>query len=63
MRGIVAHFEAIAAVTDKPIVVYNIPQRVVINLDPDTLTELAEIPNVQYVKQATTDLDQARRIV
>jgi 4-hydroxy-tetrahydrodipicolinate synthase len=63
VRGIVAHFEAIAAVTDKPIVVYNIPQRVVINLEPDTLVELAEIPNVQYVKQATPDLDQARRIV
>ena len=63
MRGIVAHFEAIATVTDKPIVVYNIPQRVVINLEPDTLAELAEIPNVQYVKQATTDLDQARRVV
>jgi 4-hydroxy-tetrahydrodipicolinate synthase len=63
VRGIVAHFEAIAAVTDKPIVVYNIPQRVVINLEPDTLAELAEIPNVQYVKQATTDLDQARRVV
>jgi 4-hydroxy-tetrahydrodipicolinate synthase len=61
--GIVAHFEAIATVTDKPIVVYNIPQRVVINLEPDTLAELAEIPNVQYVKQATTDLDQARRVV
>jgi len=63
VRGIVAHFEAIAAVSDKPIVVYNIPQRVVINLEPDTLVELAEIPNVQYVKQATPDLDQARRIV
>jgi 4-hydroxy-tetrahydrodipicolinate synthase len=63
VRGVIAHFEAIAAVTDKPIVVYNIPQRVVINLEPDTLVELAEIPNVQYVKQATPDLDQARRIV
>jgi 4-hydroxy-tetrahydrodipicolinate synthase len=63
VRGIVAHFEAIATVTDKPIVVYNIPQRVVVNLEPDTLAELAEIPNVQYVKQATTDLDQARRVV
>jgi 4-hydroxy-tetrahydrodipicolinate synthase len=63
VRGIVAHFEAIAAVTDKPIVVYNIPQRVVINLEPETLTDLAEIPNVQYVKQATPDIDQARRIV
>lgn len=63
VRGIVAHFEAIAAETDKPIIAYNIPQRVVLNLEPETLAQLAEIPNVQYVKQATTDLDQARRIV
>jgi 4-hydroxy-tetrahydrodipicolinate synthase len=63
VRGIVAHFEAIAAVTDRPIVAYNIPQRVVLNLEPETLNELARIPNVQYVKQATTDLEQARRIV
>jgi 4-hydroxy-tetrahydrodipicolinate synthase len=63
VRGIVAHFEAIAAVTDKPIVAYNIPQRVVLNLEPETLIELAEIPNVQYVKQATPDLEQAKRIV
>jgi 4-hydroxy-tetrahydrodipicolinate synthase len=63
VRGIVAHFEAIAAETDKPIVAYNIPQRVVLNLEPEALAQLAEIPNVQYVKQATTDIDQARRIV
>jgi 4-hydroxy-tetrahydrodipicolinate synthase len=62
-QGIVAHYEAIAAVTDKPIVVYNIPQRVVVNLDPDLLIELDAIPNVQYVKQATPHMDQARRIV
>lgn len=63
VRGIVAHFEAIAAETDKPIVAYNIPQRVVLNLEPEALAQLAEIPNVQYVKQATTEIDQARRIV
>jgi 4-hydroxy-tetrahydrodipicolinate synthase len=62
-RAIVAHFSAIAEVTDKPIVVYNIPQRVVVNIEPETLVELGRIPNVQYVKQATPDLDQARRIV
>ena len=62
-RGIVAHFEAIAEATDKPIVAYNIPQRVVLNLEPETLAELARIPNVTAVKQATTDLEQARRIV
>jgi 4-hydroxy-tetrahydrodipicolinate synthase len=62
-RGIVAHFAAIAQATDKPIIAYNIPQRVVLNLEPETLAELAEIPNVQAVKQATADLEQARRVV
>ena len=38
-RGIVEHFKAIAAVTDKPIVVYNIPSRVVINIEPATITQ------------------------
>ena len=62
-RGIVAHFRAIADVTDRPIVVYNIPQRVVVNIEPETMIELAAIPNVRAVKQATTDLEQARRIL
>ena len=61
--GIVAHFEAIAEATDKPIVVYNIPSRVVLNLEPETIARLGEIPNVTAVKQANDDLDQARRIV
>ena len=62
-RGIVAHFAAIAAETDKPVLVYNIPSRVVINLEPETIAELARIPNVTAVKQAHADLEQARRIV
>jgi 4-hydroxy-tetrahydrodipicolinate synthase len=62
-RGIVAHFAAIAAVTDKPIVAYNIPSRVVLTLEPETIAELARIPNVTAVKQAFDDLGHARRIV
>jgi 4-hydroxy-tetrahydrodipicolinate synthase len=62
-RAIVAHFRAIAEATDKLIVVYNIPSRVVVNIEPETIAELAEIPNVAAVKQANADLDQARRIV
>src|SRR3954454_17627901 len=62
-RGIVAHFRAIAEATDKPIVVYNIPGRVVVNIEPETIAELAEIPSVRAVKQAHDDLEQARRIV
>jgi 4-hydroxy-tetrahydrodipicolinate synthase len=62
-RGIVEHFRAIADVSDKPIIAYNIPGRVVINIEPETIVELADIPTVRAVKQANDDLAQARRIV
>jgi 4-hydroxy-tetrahydrodipicolinate synthase len=62
--GIVAHFKTIAEAADgRPVMVYNIPSRVVINLPPDLLIELGRIDNVTAVKQATADLDQARRVV
>jgi 4-hydroxy-tetrahydrodipicolinate synthase len=63
VRGIVEHFRAIADVSDKPVIVYNIPGRVVLNLEPETIVELADIPTVRAVKQANDDLAQARRIV
>jgi 4-hydroxy-tetrahydrodipicolinate synthase len=55
--GLRAHFEAVAeAAGPVPIVLYNIPSRTVINLDPDFLAELArDIPNVVAVKQANND--------
>ena len=62
-RGIVEHFKAVAAATDLPVVVYNIPGRCVINIEPATMTELAQIENVKAVKQSNDDLDQARHIV
>ena len=62
-RGIVEHVKAIASVTDKPIVYYNIPARVVNLVSVETLAELAAIPNVTAVKQAWDDLEDARRIV
>jgi 4-hydroxy-tetrahydrodipicolinate synthase len=61
-RGIVAHFAAIAAATELPIVVYNIPSRVVRNIEPGTIEQLAAIPTIHAVKQANADLDQARQI-
>jgi 4-hydroxy-tetrahydrodipicolinate synthase len=63
VRGIVRHFEEIAAVTDRPLVVYNIPARVVLNLETDAIARLAEIPTVRAVKQANPDLEEARAIV
>jgi len=63
VRGIVEHFKTIAGVSDRPIVVYNIPGRVVLNLETEAIAQLAEIPTVRAVKQANPDLEQARRIV
>jgi 4-hydroxy-tetrahydrodipicolinate synthase len=62
-RGIVEHFKRIAAESDKPIVAYNIPSRVVVNIEPETMSQLAEIPTVRAVKQANDDLEQAQRIL
>jgi 4-hydroxy-tetrahydrodipicolinate synthase len=62
-RGIVAHFAAIAKATDRPIIAYNIPSRVVVNIEPDTISRLAEIPGVRAVKQAQPDQAEARHIV
>ncbi len=61
--GIVAHFDAVARATDRPVIVYNIPSRVVVNIEPATMSRLAEIPGITAVKQALPDLDQARHII
>jgi 4-hydroxy-tetrahydrodipicolinate synthase len=61
-RAIVRHFEEIAAATDLPVVAYNIPSRVVVNIEPATIARLAEIENVVAVKQALDDPEQARFI-
>jgi 4-hydroxy-tetrahydrodipicolinate synthase len=54
-RGLIAHFRAVAEATDRPVIVYNIPSRCVIDLPNDLLRELAQIPNVTAVKQARFD--------
>jgi 4-hydroxy-tetrahydrodipicolinate synthase len=51
-RGVTAHFETVAAATDRPVIVYNIPSRCVVDIPNDQLAELAEIDNVAAVKQA-----------
>jgi 4-hydroxy-tetrahydrodipicolinate synthase len=53
--GIKLHFEAIAKAAGVPVVLYNIPSRVVVNVSPEQLAELATIENVVAVKQANDD--------
>jgi 4-hydroxy-tetrahydrodipicolinate synthase len=51
-RGLIAHFTAVAAATDRPIIAYNIPSRCVVDMPNDLLAELGQIENVSAVKQA-----------
>jgi 4-hydroxy-tetrahydrodipicolinate synthase len=53
--GIIAHYRAIARAAGVPVILYNIPSRVVVNVPPDLLAELAAIENVVGVKQANDD--------
>lgn len=59
--GIVGHVSAIAEV-GLPVILYNIPGRSVVNLEPDLIAELATIPNVVAVKQANPDLAECREV-
>jgi len=61
-RAVVRHFEEIAGATHLPVVAYNIPGRVVVNIESATIARLAEIENVVAVKQALGDPEQARFI-
>jgi 4-hydroxy-tetrahydrodipicolinate synthase len=51
-RGLVAHYREVSRATDKPIILYNIPSRVVLDLPNELLAELAQIDHIDYVKQA-----------
>ena len=53
--GILAHYRAVAKAAGVPVLLYNIPSRVVVNLPPELLGELAQIENVVGVKQANDD--------
>ncbi|MEO0670169.1 MAG: 4-hydroxy-tetrahydrodipicolinate synthase [Pseudomonadota bacterium] len=55
-RGLMAHYEALHACADIPIIIYNIPGRSVIDMTPDTMGALAKLPRIVGVKDATGDL-------
>lgn len=57
-RGIVAHFEAIHAACDLPILLYNIPSRSVVDISVETMGALAKLPRVVGVKDATGDVSR-----
>lgn len=62
-RGIFAHFEDIAQSVTVPVMLYNIPGRTGINITPETVAKLSEIPNIQIIKEASGDIDQMSSIL
>jgi len=62
-EGLYQHFKAVAESTNLPIMVYNIPSRSVVNILPETIIRLSEIPNIVCVKEASGDLSAMTKII
>jgi 4-hydroxy-tetrahydrodipicolinate synthase len=60
-EGLFRHFEAVHAASRIPIIVYNIPPRVIVDIQPDTMARIAALPRVVGVKDATGDLTRPIR--
>ena len=61
-EGMFQHFKAIAEATSLPLMLYNIPGRTSVNLLPETVKRLAEIPNIVALKEAAGSLDQVSEL-
>src|SRR6202045_1136343 len=62
-EGLYHHFKAIAAATSLPIILYNVPPRTNVNIDPPTLRRLAEIENIIGVKEASGNIGQMTQVI
>ena len=62
-EGLYHHFKAIAAATSLPIILYNVPPRTNVNIDPPTLRRLSEIENIIGVKEASGNISQITQVI
>ncbi|GIN57774.1 4-hydroxy-tetrahydrodipicolinate synthase [Lederbergia ruris] len=62
-KGLYEHFSTIARSTNLPVMIYNIPGRSVINIEPETIIELAKIDNIIAAKEASGNLDAMAQII
>jgi len=62
-EGLYGHFKSVAAETDLPIILYNVPGRTSINMLPDTVARLSEIKNVVGIKEASGSLQAISEII
>jgi 4-hydroxy-tetrahydrodipicolinate synthase len=61
--GLIAHYQAVAAAVDIPIILYNIPGRTGVNMLTETVAKLAEIPNIVGMKEASGSLEQMTEVI
>jgi 4-hydroxy-tetrahydrodipicolinate synthase len=61
--GLIAHFRAVAAATDRDMLIYNIPYRTAVNLSNDSLLELAEVSNIVGVKDSSGSIAQSLELL
>lgn len=62
-EGMYLHFKEIAEKVDIPMVLYNVPGRTVVSIDPETVARLAEIDNIIGIKEATGSLEQISDVI
>lgn len=62
-EGIYQHFRTIAESTSLPIIMYNIPSRVIINMEPDTMARLSQIDNIIGVKEAIGNMEHVAKTI
>jgi 4-hydroxy-tetrahydrodipicolinate synthase len=62
-RGLIHHFETVAKEVDIPIVMYNVPGRTGVNMEPETVAVLSRVRNIVAIKEASGDLEQVSRIL
>lgn len=60
--GLIAHYTTVAESTPLPVILYNVPARTGLNMAPSTVAELAEVPNIVAVKEASGDHHQLLEI-
>jgi len=60
-EGVYQHFKAIASATSLPVIMYNIPGRVVVNMEPDTIGRLSRIDNIVGVKEASGNIEHVAK--
>jgi 4-hydroxy-tetrahydrodipicolinate synthase len=62
-EGLYQHFRAVAQNTKLPLLIYNVPSRTGVSIDPTTVCRLSELKNVRGIKEASGSLDQASQII